>query len=441
MRSKFHSAFVMNTLVIVLFSYLTFVSCDMNKPRKLYSGYKLLRVDNVTSEYQDVLIQVLEHRDTVQIWRLPKINSTVEILVGQSRLEEVMEYLREIEVEAKIIHHDISQLLNEEREKYLAPTGTQLSWGAYHDYEDIIAYFASKTLRRGYLSSEVIGKSELGRDIYLFTISSDLTEITDQPKKVKPAIWIDAGMHGRDWLAIASSTYILNRLLSGDYDDLLEEYDFYIIPLINPDGYHYTRTTDRFWGKNVATRANGRGCDGVNLDRNFALMYRGELMHIYSKGTGVAHNPCSDYYGGTHAHIEPEVTAVSRAVWARRDHITLYFSLQSYSQAWLLPREPVSKNNDFDKLVMLAEIGNEALRRKSGANYYISSWDYSHAEPPGKCIDWMKQIAGIKYSYGVKVRDDGTSRGYLVPATEISVVGEEILAAVVAMAYTKSADQ
>lgn len=448
-----------NTLLIFL-SVTSHVSSLMNKPRKLYSGYKLLRVDNITSEYEDVLIQTLEHRDTVQLWRLPKINDTVEILVGQSRLDDVMEFLREIEVEAEVIQHDISILLNEERENYLAPQGSTLTWRSYHDYQDIISYFMSKTLALAssnstFLSAEIIGKSELGRDIYLFKVSRNApkdyypviaggaggggTEALAQ--NFKPAIWIDAGLNGRDWLAIASSTSILDKLISGDYNPILDDYDVYIVPLINPDGYHYTRTTDRFWAKNLGVRANGRGCEGVNLDRNMALLYRGELMEIYSRGTGVAHNPCSDYYGGSYAHIEPEVTALSRAIWARREHIKLYLSLQSYSQIWLIPREPASRNNDFDKLTKLAEVGNEALVKVAGTKYNISSWEYSQTEAPGKCIDWMKQIAGIKYSYGLKVRDDGTSRGYLVPATEIQPVGDEILAALSAMAKAISTNQ
>ncbi|CAL8089451.1 unnamed protein product [Orchesella dallaii] len=419
----------------------------MNKPRKLYSGYKLIRVSNISSEYEDVLIQTLEQRDTVQLWRIPKINHTVEMLVGQSRLEDVLEFLRDIEVQADIIHQDISQVLNEERDNYQSASGVPLTFAKYHDYDDIIDYFMSKTGHNSAvanLTAEIIGKSEQGRDIYLFRASKETSEdyypvAPHQREKLKPAIWIDAGLHGRDWLAISTSAYILNKIISGDFEYILAEYDVYVIPLINPDGYHYTRTTDRFWAKNLGIRANGRGCAGVNLDRNFAYMYRGELMEIYSKGSGVAHNPCSDFYGGSYAHIEPEVTAISRALWARRKSITLYLSLQSYSQIWLLPREQLD-NSHFQKLTRLADVGNSALEDKTGTKYVISSWEDSYAEPPGKCVDWVNQIAGVKYSFGLKLRDDGSSRGYLVPATEIESVGEEVLAAVSAIALSNSAD-
>ena len=38
--------------------------------------------------------------------------------------------------------------------------------------------------------------------------------------------------------------------------------------MINPDGYSYTHTIDRFWSKNRGP-TNDSGCTGVNLNRNF----------------------------------------------------------------------------------------------------------------------------------------------------------------------------
>ena len=38
--------------------------------------------------------------------------------------------------------------------------------------------------------------------------------------------------------------------------------------MINPDGYSYTHTIDRFWSKNRGP-TNDSECTGVNLNRNF----------------------------------------------------------------------------------------------------------------------------------------------------------------------------
>lgn len=59
---------------------------------------------------------------------------------------------------------------------------------------------------------------------------------------------------------------------------LIDNVDFYIVPVLNPDGYRYTWTQDRLWRKNRSARrcslAQGFGsyqscCQGVDLNRNF----------------------------------------------------------------------------------------------------------------------------------------------------------------------------
>ena len=83
-----------------------------------------------------------------------------------------------------------------------------------------------------------------------------------------------SGAHAREWLSPATVLFIFDQLLK-DYrritltrgadndnnadteltdDDvtmcLLKEYDFYFLPLLNPDGYEFTHTSERFWRKN-----------------------------------------------------------------------------------------------------------------------------------------------------------------------------------------------
>ena len=60
----------------------------------------------------------------------------------------------------------------------------------------------------------------------------------------KPVIWIDCGIHAREWVSSATCQYILDMLTSGDAEatSLLEKYDFHVMPLANPDGYVFTWT-------------------------------------------------------------------------------------------------------------------------------------------------------------------------------------------------------
>ena len=44
----------------------------------------------------------------------------------------------------------------------------------------------------------------------------------------KPAVWIDAGIHAREWIAPATATWIIKELVENDYKhpDLTENLDW-----------------------------------------------------------------------------------------------------------------------------------------------------------------------------------------------------------------------
>ena len=67
-------------------------------------------------------------------------------------------------------------------------------------------------------------------------------------------------------------TYIMRELVEGygndpRITDLLDSVTFRIAPIMNPDGYLYTWSNQRFWRKN--RRNNGNGTWGVDWNRNF----------------------------------------------------------------------------------------------------------------------------------------------------------------------------
>ena len=86
-----------------------------------------------------------------------------------------------------------------------------------------------------------IGNSYEGRNLFLVKIGTPSRGIR------KPAVWIDGGIHAREWISPATVSYIAYELLenAGNHAHLLNHYDFYIMPLVNPDGYEYTHTNDR----------------------------------------------------------------------------------------------------------------------------------------------------------------------------------------------------
>lgn len=60
----------------------------------------------------------------------------------------------------------------------------------------------------------------------------------------RPVILIDAGIHAREWIAPAVALYIIQELVENENNRrLIENVDWYIIPVLNPDGYEYSHTT------------------------------------------------------------------------------------------------------------------------------------------------------------------------------------------------------
>ena len=86
-----------------------------------------------------------------------------------------------------------------------------------------------------------------GRQIKLVHVSLDITQKTN-----RPAIFIDCGIHAREWVSPAFCIYSLDRLIDQGSSGLLRHFDIYMIPVANPDGYKHTWSSGRtrMWRKN-----------------------------------------------------------------------------------------------------------------------------------------------------------------------------------------------
>lgn len=89
-----------------------------------------------------------------------------------------------------------------------------------------------------------IGKSFEGVPLRVVIIKAD------ENAKTRNAIWIDGGIHGREWSSVSSVLYVMDRLVRRrDFlDQHMKDTEYHILPLINPDGsvliYRETRTVD-----------------------------------------------------------------------------------------------------------------------------------------------------------------------------------------------------
>lgn len=84
------------------------------------------------------------------------------------------------------------------------------------------------------------GKSYEGRDIKGVKVSF---------KTGNKGVFIEGGIHAREWISPATVTYIINELINSknsDFEKIAHSFDWYIFPVVNPDGYSFTHSEVNF---------------------------------------------------------------------------------------------------------------------------------------------------------------------------------------------------
>lgn len=111
--------------------------------------------------------------------------------------------------------------------------GHNLTFERYHEINNIYKYIDHISQEYPDLVEiETIGKSYEGVPLRVIRIKPD-HNVTD----IK-SIWVDGGIHAREWIAVSSVLYLINELIYNR--DLLETHmkntEFHILPILNPDG-------------------------------------------------------------------------------------------------------------------------------------------------------------------------------------------------------------
>merc|ERR1712126_21824 len=253
-----------------------------------------------------------------------------------------------------------------------------------------------------------------------------LVKLSSGGDDTRPIVWIDCGIHAREWVSPALCQYIMDMILEGHKNKdpritvILDTYDFYFIPSVTPDGYKYTWSDDRIWRKN---RMPYGMCHGTDPNRNFDSDFG---------GAGTSDSPCSDIYHGPSAFSEIETQNLRDLLVALGDRTKVFFTLPSYSQLWMTPygyTHDLPAN--YDAQYANAGIGVEALEAVHGTNFEYGNIADVIYMTAGGSSDWAYDTVGIQYAYALELRDSG-AYGFLLPAEQIIPCGEETMAGIFA---------
>ncbi|PPR04132.1 hypothetical protein CVT26_001324 [Gymnopilus dilepis] len=289
-----------------------------------------------------------------------------------------------------------------------------------------------------------LGHSAEGREMFALTISSGEYKNAKKKKKKKEkerkgrtpreseklGFVIVGAQHAREWIASSTSLYLAHALVANvsetySMSSLLDHFDFHIIPVPNPDGYHYTWETDRLWYKNRQIVGPYTKCVGLDMNRCVGYKWKAtpvERDFNLTRGEDTRPrepvNPCSHWYPGTRPFESPEVNNIANWIGIL-PNVVAFLDLRSYGQMLSSPYSYSCKRLPKDaEDLMEAALGASNALKKTGS---LCSLLYP---APGNIVDWMYAREAIKYSYVAHLRDTGTY-GFLLPEKWIRPTGEE----------------
>ncbi|KNC52856.1 carboxypeptidase B [Thecamonas trahens ATCC 50062] len=322
----------------------------------------------------------------------------------------------------RVVVDDLQALVAASRAPLARGTSNTPWFNDYHTYDEIAAWFAELAAQYPERVSfqPRIGESTEGRALFAVRISAP----SPVPVAQRPQIYLQALQHAREWIGGAVIQYIAQQLATTTETALLEAAEFVLVPVVNPDGYAYTWTTDRLWRK---TRyRNADGSYGIDANRNWDDHWGGQ---------GSSSNPRSDTYHGPAPFAAPETLAVSDFI-LQNSRIVAAYDLHAYSQLILGPygwthaapphAQQLQTSGNFQSL---------AIEKVHGKKY-VSQPSVDLYPTTGSAGDWfygqqiLDGIGRLTYGFTLEARPASANPGFLLPPNQIIPTGEEVWAAI-----------
>ncbi|XP_053960331.1 zinc carboxypeptidase A 1-like [Anastrepha ludens] len=391
--------------------------------RVRYDNYRVYKLNASNNEELALLKRMEDTSDSLLFLDgIHRVNKAVKVVVAPHKLHDFLLILDTNNIENELVEQNLQTALDKDYEQIETRATTPRRWRSYQTLSSTYSWLV--TLAKKHAANATLiegGKSYEKRSILGIKIS------IQNGKKQKPGIFLEAGIHAREWIAPATATYIINELLTSTDEqikELAENYDWYIFPHANPDGYVYTHSTDRMWRK---TRQPYDTCFGADPNRNWNASWN---------SVGASSNPCSETFAGSAANSEIEVLSLSNYINSLKNKIKLYISFHSFSQYLLYPYGNTSalpdNVKDYEQVynATTKAIGNRYGTVYTGGNIYDAIYPAA-----GSSVDYAYVNAGIRMAFCFELRPNGAfnGNGMELPAEQIKPTGEETLDGIVAM--------
>ncbi|TKX19874.1 metallocarboxypeptidase A-like protein 2 [Elsinoe australis] len=389
-----------------------------------YDGHKVFRIKTGKA-----LSQVKEKLSSIspswEAWN-KNIHKHVDVVISPEQLAP----FEALKLDCKIMHENLADSIATEA----APPSSlwkrqvdDLAWyDTYHPYDDHIQYW--KDLQAAFPNqSEWIssGTSFEGRDLFGL-------HLWGSGGPGKPAVLYHGTVHAREWITTMAVEYItlqiINGYKSGDaaIRSILDAYDIYVIPIVNPDGFSYAQTTDRLWRKNrqPPPSTSNSTCIGRDINRNWEFAWNPTTG-------GSSSNPCSQTYAGEAPSDSPENRGLDTLVRKLRDTqgLKLYIDWHSYGQYFLFPYgyNETALLPELPRWTKSGSLMSEAIRDSKPDRRTTFTFGPGGAvlyKSVGNSRDHVYAVGGAEFSWTIELPDTGEF-GFVLPPEQIRPTVEE----------------
>ncbi|KAL9707853.1 hypothetical protein quinque_011371 [Culex quinquefasciatus] len=341
-----------------------------------YDGFKLYELSDDTGHEVQLLQYLQRHRPSCDVWALSKLGHK-RVLVPPTLQKSVEKFFADYHVNYTLQVEDFGRVYEARQKESLVAEGDGTFLNSFPTYEEINEYLMKLAMENfEWIRIRVIGWSVEGRPIRAITIN---------PKK-QDTIIVDAGC-----------------TLGVDHGyRMFHEYKWVIVPLVNPDGYMYSMSTDRYWRKN-------------RRRREYA-------------------NQCHAGYRGAAAFSEPETKAL-RSILDNNDEAKLYISLHSYGGYLIYPW--TSSSSQVKNVANLRKVGVDAARaiwQYSKNEYKVgASSEILRYQATGTSIDYAYSV-GIQLPFVLEIAEYGYS-DFQPPAKAINELVKETFVGIKELVY------
>lgn len=387
-----------------------------------YDHYRVYHVELATEQHVVLFQQLEEKSDSCTFYghaRHPKQKLT--IMVAAHKVADFADLLQTYDVKYEVLSYNFQEIIDRNLQEVLPKDidPKSMDWKHYYHLETIYSWMNSLVNEHpNDLTIINMGESAQGLPIKGLSLKKN-------KNNTAATIFVESGIHAREWIAPATANYIIKELISSNDTEVqrfAENYNWIIFPVVNPDGYKYSFEGDRMWRKN---RELFGICRGVDLNRNFPFHWN---------TTGSSGDPCRYDYSGPSAASEMETKQLIKYLQENLVAINIktFIALHSYSQMIMFPYGHTADHvENYDDLSAIGRKASEKIKQVSGRIYKSGSIYEIIYPSSGGSKDWAHGELKIPITFSFELRGPPDSKDlFILPAVEIEPTAQEAFAAI-----------